>query len=207
VIIHMIIVMSKHEPTPEFPPYLRRRVVFELTLEELPLLEEAEREHGSKRGALVRALEGLRASRELAARLEAAEVERARLEDELAAERKQRETTEKQQKKLAGDLKKAKQSSSQARSSVSDESRRGDELERILADRDHEVSALEREIDELESQLLHELFCARCGEWVATADWGWKKATSGGRYAYHHRCGDHGPGLVSPSSWLGWQAR
>src|SRR5437773_1496953 len=42
--MHMITSMAKHTPRQEPPPYLRRRVVFELTPEELPLLEQAELE-------------------------------------------------------------------------------------------------------------------------------------------------------------------
>jgi hypothetical protein len=206
LIMHMIIVMAKHEPMPEPPPFLRRRVVFELTVEELPLLDEAEREHGTKRRALVRALEQLRASGVLAAKLEAAEATAAKLKKELAGERKNREASEKQRTKLGAEVKKAKASSTDANRNAEDESRRGEELEQILAEREQEISALERELAEAEDEILEELFCARCGEWVSAAAYGWKK-TETGRYAYHKGCGDHGPGLMTPSSWLGWRRR
>src|ERR1035437_4294590 len=63
LVIGLIMCMIMHVPTkkqtPESAatPYLRRRVIVELTPQELPLLEEAERLHGTKRQAIVSALE------------------------------------------------------------------------------------------------------------------------------------------------------
>lgn len=64
-------------------PFLRRRIVFELTPGEMPLLEAAERKHGSKRLALVRALEASARLDELETALTAATAENTRLTRQL----------------------------------------------------------------------------------------------------------------------------
>ena len=206
--MHMIKDMPKHSDHQELPPYLRRRVVFELTLEELPLLEQAEREHGTKRLALVRALERLSGSGELEQRLRAAEAEAARLGRKLEEEQQQKQAGEKGRAKLARELEKAKKSASETSKGASAAERRSarelEELEAALEERELEIAALDVELAELREQVFEELFCARCGEWVSLGGLAWKKAKDG-PYAYHRGCGDHGPGLVTPSSWLGWR--
>ena len=66
-------------------------------------------------------------------------------------------------------------------------------------------SAVSHQIKALEEQVFDKLFCARCGTWVSPDDFGWTRRESGA-HAYHRACGDHGPELLKPSSWLGWQS-
>ena len=142
--MHMIKDMPKHSDHQELPPYLRRRVVFELTLEELPLLEQAEREHGTKRLALVRALERLSGSGELEQRLRAAEAEAARLGRKLEEEQQQKQAGEKGRAKLARELEKAKKSASETSKGASAAERRSarelEELEAALEERELEIA-------------------------------------------------------------------
>jgi hypothetical protein len=204
VIMCMLIHVARKIPTPEplGAPYLRRRVIVELTPAELPFLEEAERRHGTKRQAIVSALEAASHSAALEQELTEAQTERARLKAELEAARTDQAAGEKARERLSRDLKKARGELASARKS-SGSSARGSEqrlqaLERLLDER-------EGEIKELEEQVFDKLFCARCGTWVSPDDFGWTQR-EGGAHAYHLACGDHGPELMKPSSWLGWQS-
>jgi hypothetical protein len=200
----MIMHVATKKPTPESldSPYLRRRVIVELTPAELPLLEEAERRHGTKRQAIVSALAVASQSAELERELTGAQVERARLEVELETLRKEQAAGEKVKERLSRDLKKARSELTSARESAGSSSRGNEQrlqaLEQLLNER-------EGEITELEEQIFDKLFCARCGTWISSSDFGWTRRESGA-YAYHLACGDHGPGLMKPSSWLGWQS-
>jgi len=71
-------------------------------------------------------------------------------------------------------------------------------LERLLDEREEEIA-------ELEEQIFDKLFYARCGTWISSSDFAWTQR-EGGAHAYHLACGDHGPELMKPSSWLGWQS-
>lgn len=200
----MLIHVATRKPTPEpaGTPYLRRRVIVELTPAELPLLEEAERLHGTKRQAIVSALEAASQSAELEQQLTEAQAELTRLEAELETLRKEQATGEKGRERLSRDLKKARSEVASAResagSSVRGSEQRLQALERLLDER-------EGEIKEVEEQVFDRLFCARCGKWIASSDFGWTRR-EGGDYAYHLACGDHGSELMKPSSWLGWQS-
>jgi hypothetical protein len=183
--------------------HFRRRVVVELTADELPLLEAAEARHGSKRGALIAALvaegrveelERARADAERAAAAHATSARRdtqasskaqAKLERELHAARKQ---LDKQKAELARER-------ARAAGAMSD----SDEACRAL---EEELEAREAEIAELEPYVVDELYCGRCNEWVPPSGWVWRRTEGGGRYAFHKRCGDHGASIVSASSWL-----
>jgi cell division protein FtsB len=200
----MLIHVAKQTPAPEplGSPYLRRRVIVELTLAELPLLDEAERRHGTKRQAIVSALEVASHSAELERELAGAQVERARLEAELETLRKEQAAGEKARERLARDLKKAKGELAGARESAGSSSRSGDLREQAL---ERLLSESEGEIKELEEQIFDKLFCARCGSWVSPDDFAWTQC-EGGAYAYHQACGDHGSELMKSSSWLGWQS-
>jgi len=200
----MLIHVDRKIPTPEplGSPYLRRRVIVELTPAELPLLEEAERRHGTKRQAIVSALEAASRGAELEQELTGAQAEAVRLKAELKTLRADQAIGEKARERLARDLKKARGELASAKESASSSSRRSDlkaqGLEQLLSER-------EGEITELEEQIFDKLFCSRCGTWVSSDDFGWTRS-EGGDYAYHRACGDHGPELMKPSSWLGWQA-
>jgi hypothetical protein len=183
--------------------HFRRRVVLELTADELPLLEAAQARHGTKRGALIAGLsaearieelERALADAERAARARAKGSERdkqatakaeARLERDLAAARK---VIAKHQ----ADLEAAQARAAQA---VDD----GEEQRLSL---EEQLEAREVEIAELERYAVDELYCGRCDRWVAQSGWAWRSTEEGGRYAFHESCGDHGPSIVSASSWL-----
>jgi hypothetical protein len=200
----MLMHVATKKPTPESldSPYLRRRVIVELTPAELPLLEEAERRHGTKRQAIVSALEVASRSAELERELTGAQVERARLEVELETLRKEQAAGEKVKERLSRDLKKARSELASARESAGSSSRSNDRkirtLEQLLNEREADLS-------EFEGKLFQGLFCGRCGTWVSPENFAWTD-TENGAYAFHRDCGDHGPGLVKPSSWLGWQS-
>jgi len=200
MLIHVVI--KTPAPEPLGSPYLRRRVIVELTPAELPLLEEAERRHGTKRQAIVSALEAASRGAELKQEITGAQAEAARLEAELETLRTDQAAGEKARERLARDLKKARSELSSARESAGSNSRSSDRkvqtLEQLLDER-------EQEIKKLEEQVFDELYCARCGTWISSSEFGWTQR-EGGAYAYHLACGDHGPELMKPSSWLGWQS-
>lgn len=187
---------------------VRRRVVFELRLEELPLLQRAERRHGTKRQALVRALEAEAEAEQQARELERARAQLAKLERELEAERKRAGERE------AAAAKKERRNES-ARTKKERELAATQEQERTRAKRaEAEVATLERELAELETELARlqveipsHLFCARCGSWAPPKEWAWKRGFEG-EYCYHRPCGDHGhEELLKPASRLGWRRR
>jgi hypothetical protein len=200
----MLMHVATKNPTPEplGTPYLRRRVIVELTPAELPLLDEAERRHGTKRQAIVSALEAASRGVELEQQLAEAQAELTRLEAELETLRADQAAGEKARERLARDLKKARSELTSARESAGSSARGSEQrlqaLERLLNER-------EGEIKELEEQIFDKLFCARCGTWVSPDDFAWTQC-EGGAHAYHLACGDHGPELMKPSSWLGWQS-
>ena len=199
----MCMIMHVTTQTPALgSPYLRRRVIVELTPQELPLLEEAERRHGTKRQAIVSALEMASRGVELEQELADAQAALARLEAELETLRTDQAVGEKARERLARELKKARSELTSAKESAGSSARGSEQrlqaLERILSGR-------EGEIKELEEQIFDKLFCARCGTWVSPDDFGWTRRESGA-HAYHRACGDHGPELLKPSSWLGWQS-
>ena len=183
---------------------VRRRVIFELRLEELPLLQAAERRHGSKRSALVAALAAEDKRGELEQALAQAAERATELERQLERERKRAaEQTAKaaRERKQLGQAETRAQraqageqgASKQARSAA----RERQELERALAEAEDELAAL------LAEQLTH-LFCARCGSWAPEREWAWTQADDG-ELCYHRACGHHGPGLLDASSRLGWR--
>jgi septal ring factor EnvC (AmiA/AmiB activator) len=200
----MLIHVAKQTPAPEplGSPYLRRRVIVELTLAELPLLDEAERRYGTKRQAIVSALEVASRGAELEQELADAQAALARLEAELETLRTDQAAGEKARERSARDLKKARNELSSARESAGSSARGSEQrlqaLERLLDEREGEIA-------ELEEQIFDKLFCARCGTWISPDDFGWTRR-EGGAHAYHLACGDHGPELMKPSSWLGWRA-
>jgi hypothetical protein len=189
---------------------MRRRVVFEVTADQLPLLEAAERRHGSKRAALVAALDA-------EARVEGLE-QAARQVDCAAAKKDQNaERTDgahaKQLAKLQAALKAAEKQAADAQRRLDHATAAaGDQAARHQASDSELLDALaqrDERIDELEEQAertFDELFCARCEHWAPADQWEWAKTGQGGLYAYHQRCGDHGPGILGAASWLGHQA-
>jgi hypothetical protein len=204
VIMCMIMYVDRKITTPEplEASHLRRRVIVELTPAELPLLDEAERRHGTKRQAIVSALEAASQSAKVEQELAEAQAEVVRLKAELETLREDQAAGEKARERLARDLKKARSELTSTRESAGSSARGSEQrlqaLERLLDEREGEIKGLEE-------QVFDKLFCARCGKWISPSDFGWTQG-EGGAYAYHGACGDHGSELMKPSSWLGWQS-
>jgi hypothetical protein len=204
LIMCMIMHVATKTPTPEplGSPYLRRRVIVELTPAELPLLEEAERRHGTKRQAIVSALEAASRSADLEQELAGAQAELERFKAELKTLRADQAAGEKARERLSRDLKKARSELAGVKESAGSSARSSDRkvqtLEQLLNER-------EREIRRLEEQIFDKLFCGRCRTWVSPSEFGWTQREDGA-YAYHLACGDHGSEVMKPSSRLGWQS-
>ncbi len=188
----------------------RRRVVFELTEEQVPLLEAAEARHGSKRQALVAALEA-------AARVEKLEQAAAKVQRELARAGQQTERdrakTGKQDAKLQRELETLRKQLERRESELARHEQalaaKTGESQQARATHDEERQALEEAIDardeeiaDLAERTVDGLYCARCDKWAAPEQWAWQPTKSGGAYAYHRPCGDHSPGILGPASWL-----
>ncbi len=181
------------------PSRLRRRVIVELTPEELPLLEAAERRHGGKRAAM---LAGLRAEAEAATRQTRdgeAEEKRARA----AAKRADSDATA-HTALLAecASLKASLATRTHERDAANAETQRLEtNAEAAYQEAQDQYAALFEDIAALEDRLPASLHCGRCEEWVPESQWTWR-ADGEDEIAYHTPCGDHGPGVLSNAAWL-----
>jgi hypothetical protein len=201
-----------HTPTPSSTPpddppgsaLWRRRVIIELRPDEIPLLTAAEGRHGTKRAAIVAALRAEARLGDLETALANHTAERAQLEARLATASKaataestrlakERDDARAQADKAA----KAAAGSAAATKKARATAREAEHLRRQLDERDDVI-------DELERRAVDWAYCARCRAWVHREDWAWT-AGDDGEYAYHHACGDHGPGVLDASSRLAWQ--
>src|SRR2546423_1205079 len=187
---------------------LKRRVVFELTEDQLPALAAAEGRHGTKRAALLAALEAEASVVELAERAEKAEAALLKAERATtAAATKGGKATEKLRRELAAAKERLGESQAdqaqarhQATASAKDLQAELEDLRDTLDERNVEVADLrERAVDWL--------FCGRCENWAPPSEWSWQRTEAGGSYAYHRPCGDHGPGLLGSSSRLAQHRR
>ncbi len=197
--------MSMHQIPGQDPgtERLRRRIVFELTPEQLPLLQEAEHRHGSKRAALVAALAAEAEVEEMRAQVSKAEAKATKPTKE--AERAaagHAKTIAKLERELEG-AQKALAERQRDLALARDESKTSKES--WEADREELLGALsdrETELAELVDRAVDELYCGHCGKWAPPGQWAWKWVKGKGSYAYHRSCGDHAPGLMSAASWL-----
>ena len=202
--------MSTHQKPgiSQAPPGFRRRVIFELTIEELPLLDQAQARHGTKRQALLAALHADQRIQELEAAAtqanQAAQTAQAKVSKTQGqgqkSEAKLRSELTAAQKTLAArerELAAVKDQAASRRRAGQDAEAEQRALEQAIEERDELI-------DELSDRAADQLFCARCDTWAAPDTWAWKPSQSG-RYAYHHPCGDHAPGLLGSSSWLAHQ--
>jgi hypothetical protein len=183
------------------PAGFRRRVILELTVEELPLLDAARERHGTIRQAVLEALRAAQEIEELQAKLASAQAQAgsaakakdgrdARAKRELEHERKAAE-------KLKGELRQAQQALDADQSG----GRRATQLERELTALESAVGERDDELELLRERAVDHLYCARCDQLIAPEEWSWR-ATEDGSLAYHESCGDHGPGILGASSWL-----
>ena len=185
---------------------LRRRIVFELSVEQLPLLDQAEARHGSKRAALLAALEAQALVDELQAKV--AELERA-LVEQASAGTDNATHAKKAIAKLERDLGAAQAAAQEPKKRCATSANNAEQVDQLR----REIALLEKALDErddemleLEERVVSELYCARCNNWIDTDGWAWERSHDGGRYAYHDACGDHTPGLLGASSWLAYRS-
>ena len=179
-------------PDPQ-PTRLRRRVIVELTPDEVPLLEAAERRHGTKRQAVVAALAALAAAphrrtserpragpgpARSAGRRGRASPSATALADALSRAEAERDEARGAARRLGG-------ASPSYRLGPSPSRRRSARRSRPL-----------RPHGPLPST-------APAASMGPEAEWAWRTSEVGaGQVAYHAPCGDHGPGLVGLASWL-----
>lgn len=193
----MIMYMTSQTSSLPEPSRLRRRVIVELTTEELPLLEAAERRHGTKRAAV---LAGLRAEAGVAGlRAQVAEPKRAMAGDQtrgvMAKASAHRRRQGEQREPVLVDVTRERDAAQAELASLDDRLARA---EGAIA-RDRKAHADEVRI--LMARIPEALYCARCDAWVPEEQWSWAIG-SDFDYVYHADCGDHGPGALASASWL-----
>jgi hypothetical protein len=204
-------IQPKPGQKPAFAPAngLRRRVIFELDPEQLPLLEAVRQRHSSTRAALIASLEAEAQVAELRERAEAAEKRAQKAEQEKAARTGKRQKEEATARQLKGAVAEAKEReralSAELKRAREEHAEVETKARREEADYEEALEELQEELAELRERAVDWLFCARCGQWVSPAEWTWQRLKDGGQYAYHRDCGDHKPGF-SPSSWLAQRA-
>jgi DNA repair exonuclease SbcCD ATPase subunit len=185
----------------------RRRVILELTVEELPLLDAARERHGTIRQGVLKALRAAGELEGLQAQLAKAEAEVARAgRAEGAGSANVRQALERERKtiaKLERDLRKANEAlgARERDAATSGQAQRAEKLEGELERVEQALEDREAEIELLQERAVDELYCARCNQLVPPEEWAWQ-ATEDGRLAYHEGCGDHGPGILGAASWL-----
>jgi DNA repair exonuclease SbcCD ATPase subunit len=186
----------------------RRRVILELTVGELPLLDAARERHGTIRQAVLEALRAAGDLEGLRAQLEKVEAEVAKASNaDGASSAKVRQALERERKataKLQRDLQKANEALGARERSMAASAqaeRRAEQLEGELERVEQALEDREEEMELLQERAVEELYCARCDQLVAPRERSWQ-ATKEGHLAYHAGCGDHGPGILGAASWL-----
>ena len=193
---------ARTPPAPEpAPAGFRRRVVVELTGPELALLDAAERAHGTKRAAVIAGLralaDGTRSEAPAPASAPGPAPEPSGAADAEAAQRAARAAAEARCADLTEQLDEARAALAELRGVRAAEGERAEAQRLQLAARLAKMSA--RAVDAL--------YCARCERWAPEAEWAWKSSAEGAEDAHHAPCGDHGNGVISPSSRLARRAR
>ena len=197
--------MSPQTSSEAEPSRLRRRVIVELTPDEVPLLDAAERRHGGKRAAMVA---GLRADAEAAA---------ATAHGKTAAEPPAR-ATDTAKATHANDAQ-ARVPRAQDRSKSSLPSARASAMRPTPRSRASKTapwpptrrpkvstSCFSRTSPPSRTSSPETLFCGRCERWAPEGEWAWR-ADGTHELAYHSPCGDHGPGVLSDATWLARRRR
>lgn len=196
--------MSPKTSSKAEPSRLRRRVIVELTPDEVPLLDAAERRHGTKRAAM---LAGLCAEADAVA---------SATRDQKAAEAATRAAAEREATnakahaalvRKQGALEKQIAELTRERDAANLEITRLEErAQATFNEAQGQYAALFEDIQALEDQLPQSLFCGRCEKWTPEREWTWRP-DGNDEVAYHTPCGDHGPGAFSNSSWLARRRR
>ncbi len=197
---------SSQPDDPAVSALLRRRVIIELRPDEVPLLAVAEDRHGTKRAAIVAALRAEARLGDMEAALTRHAAERADVEARLAAAKT---TAAAQAARLAKErdaaLTRAEKASNAAASRTDTASKTARDASNHAARLRRQVEERDATIAELGTHTVDWAYCARCHAWAPRDEWAWEPANDG-EYAYHQPCGDHGPGVLDPSSRLVWQA-
>jgi hypothetical protein len=202
--------MSIHARPGKGPPNdgFRRRVIVEMTVEELPLLDAARERHGTIRLAVLEALRAAGELEGLRSQLAKAEAELARAgKAKGTGSAKARQVLERERKtiaKLERDLTKANEAlgARECDAAASGQAeRRGEQLERELERVEEVLDDRAAEIELLQERAVDDLYCARCDQLIPPEEWAWR-VTKEGHLAYHEGCGDHGPGILGAASWL-----
>ena len=201
--------MHTHSTEAPHRPALRRRIPLELTLEQLELLERAQRRYGTKRATLVAGIEALTRlealDKELAERSSACEQALARAAElERKLERAQAEAG--REKRKVATAKKANKTSAGVLAREGKLTEERDQSRRALANEYDERKRLEADLSELERELFDALHCSRCGKLVPPGEWAAKKDDES-ELVYHERCGFHRGGLTGSTSVLGVRER
>ena len=196
--------MSPQTSSPLEPSRLRRRVIVELTPDEVPLLDAAERRHGGKRAAMVA---GLRAEADAVAsqaRDQKAETATARsVAEHKATDAKATAACVRTQKGLEKTLAEVTRQRDRANAEIA---RLETRAQAAHEEAEGQYEALFEDIQALEDQLPEALFCGRCKKWAPEYEWAWR-ADQEHEVAYHETCGDHGPGVLTDATWLARRRR
>jgi hypothetical protein len=196
--------MSPRMPSPLEPSRLRRRVIVELTTDELPLLDAAEGRHGSKRAAVIAGLRAEADAVAASARDERAEHEATRAAARTkAAHAKDIATLVRDNKALETKVAKLVGERDAARLEIE---RLETEVRAAYEQSQAEFKTLFEDIQAVEDRLPKALYCGRCNAWAPEYEWAWR-ADGSDEIAYHEPCGDHGSGVLSDATWLARRPR
>ena len=195
---------------PANAPKLRRRIPLELTADELDLLEREQKRFGSKRATLVAGLEGLTRALGLEQDLEQALHERDQAQLNAEAEAKKAEKKERALARSKEEASAAKRGRSQAeRKQAKRTGETETQLEALRADLEAEQAerrALERELAELEGELLLAIHCPRCRQWASSEEWATRDEGEF-QLLYHEPCGFHRDEGLRARSVIGYRRR
>jgi hypothetical protein len=166
---------------------LRRRVVFELSAEQMPLLEKAERRHGSKRKALIAAL--------------AADAAAERVQEEASVLREE----------LAQALGQIARLEAETAAATTPKTAPA-EPQRTLREARKRITVLEAEwermadaVEALDQISFDQLYCGDCGGWVGSDAWVIVEHDDGD-LCVHEICAG-GREQRDGAGWLGWRPR
>lgn len=187
----------------------RKRIPLELTPDDLARLRSLQPGHGSMRATLLAGLEALARLEqaeaevaELAAARDAAQARVGKLEAEAAAAKAasaKEDATAKRASRATKDG--ADRAAERARTLEAHAAQR----ERDLADAQSAYDAAYQTLLELDETRVDELRCPRCGEFAASAEWGYQESEEGGQLIFHQPCGFHQKGLLDATTIMGYR--
>lgn len=196
--------------TPAETGKFRRRIPLELTAQELALLEREERRFGTKRATLVAGLQALARVLGLERELEQALRERdeaCAVAEAEAGKARTAEATLSKTKQEASSAKRGKSEAERKRQKRADDAQvEIAALSQALADEAGARLTLERELEELEAELLLGAHCPRCGTWAKHEEWA-VQVDGEFELLYHRPCGFHREDGLRGRSVFGYRKR